>query len=447
MSVFQLEQLYEHLNEHFNVCSPSNDIYKKLVTFNGNKDTPIHNWFTFKEGFSKDLLQKVLKDLNIEYPIKKFIDPFVGSGTSLLSWFSMYHDKDYVSIGIERNPFIHLVASTKLKWWTFKVDIIDMLAGKIMHENPIISGNDIPVLTTYNKEKYFPRQNVIDLVKLRESIKLNTLEYPEYKDLFYVALASIILDVSHLRRDGRMVRYSEKETLPTVYNQFKSKIERIISDIYSEKMFITEPKAKVHVVNGDSRTINKELNRINIAPSDFDLILYSPPYLNNFDYTEVYKLELFMTEYLTNYRKFRRLRQLTLRSHPSINYPITTYIKNNLPRTYTLLELLISCISDSDENRNKKEQIFSGYFDDMFLTLRNQYDILGNGRYAVCVVSNSVHGNKDHYIPIATDLILATMAEEIGFSVEKIQTARMITRRFIHPINRESILILKKEAN
>jgi hypothetical protein len=446
MSVEQLEKHYTDLNNHFNVCPSSSDKYKKLVTFNGNKEAPIHRWFNFKEGFSKNLLQNIINDLKINYPIRKFLDPFVGSGTSLLSWSHLYFDKPYTAVGIERNPFIHLVASTKLRWWQYDLDLLERLFNQIISASPEINESDLPVLTTYKNEDYFPKQNLYDLVKLRKSIKQHTHDYPAYKDLFYVALASIVEDVSNLRKDGRMVRYSRKENLPSVYEHFKSKVTEIQDDIYREKSLFDIPLCSTKIINGDSRTISKELKRVHIIPNDFDLILYSPPYLNNFDYTEVYKLELFMTERLTNYRKFKRLRQLTLRSHPSIKYPITTFVANNLPKSHKLLKLLLSCINESDKFKHKKEQIFTGYFDDMYLSLKNQYDILSEDRYAVCVVSNSVHGKNGYYIPVATDLILATIAEEIGFKVEKIQVARMITRRFPHPVNRESILFLKKEA-
>src|SRR5437870_5328055 len=60
--------------------------YAHLPHFNGNKNQPIHKWFTYKEGFSSELLswvcQTIGKDLN---DIESLLDPYLGVATSLLS--------------------------------------------------------------------------------------------------------------------------------------------------------------------------------------------------------------------------------------------------------------------------------------------------------------------------------------------------------------------------
>ena len=47
---------------------------------------------------------------------------------------------------------------------------------------------------------------------------------------------------------------------------------------------------------------------------------YSPPYLNCIDYTEVYKLELWLLELVKTQAEFRQVRLGTLRSHPSVKF-------------------------------------------------------------------------------------------------------------------------------
>ena len=64
----------------------------RLATFVPNKRLPVYNWFYFKEGFARDLVMLILDrylPLN-SYPTSakqsvSVLDPFVGSGTTLLA--------------------------------------------------------------------------------------------------------------------------------------------------------------------------------------------------------------------------------------------------------------------------------------------------------------------------------------------------------------------------
>ena len=58
--------------------------YLKLVNFSSNLDEPKHNWFDFKEGYSKKTGGKILfTDLNVKEGM--IFDPFSGCGTTMLA--------------------------------------------------------------------------------------------------------------------------------------------------------------------------------------------------------------------------------------------------------------------------------------------------------------------------------------------------------------------------
>src|SRR3989442_224275 len=105
---------------------------------------------------------------------------------------------------------------------------------------------------------------------------------------------------------------------------------------------------ETRVLEGDGRT----LECISDEKRKFDLVLYSPPYLNNIDYTEVYKLELWLSGLTSTQADFRELRLRTLRSHPSIKFPETDLVdklpSNGWPRR--LRRDLIAVIPN-DEDR------------------------------------------------------------------------------------------------
>jgi len=50
-------------------------------------------------------------------------------------------------------------------------------------------------------------------------------------------------------------------------------------------------RVECQILAGDGRTLQIP----ELGGKAFDLIIYSPPYLNNIDYSEVYKLELWLS--------------------------------------------------------------------------------------------------------------------------------------------------------
>ena len=74
--------------------------------------------------------------------------------------------------------------------------------------------------------------------------------------------------------------------------------------------FSRRPKVNTRVQHGDARTISLD--------GQYDLSVFSPPYPNSFDYTDVYNVELWMLGYLSHYVENQELRRTTLASHVQI---------------------------------------------------------------------------------------------------------------------------------
>ncbi|MDP0920002.1 hypothetical protein Q6272_33745, partial [Klebsiella pneumoniae] len=56
--------------------------------------------------------------------------------------------------------------------------------------------------------------------------------------------------------------------------------------------FERRPRSRVTVINGDSRTALQQVDQ------QADLIVFSPPYPNSFDYTDIYNVELWVLGYI-----------------------------------------------------------------------------------------------------------------------------------------------------
>ena len=171
-------------------------------------------------------------------------------------------------------------------------------------------------------------------------------------------------------------------------------------------------------------------------------IIYSPPYANCFDYCEVYKMEIWLGDFVDQYSDFKKYRNIAIRSHVNSKFDHTI---RNVNDSAKVIADLISTYNLW--NKNIPDMI-RGYFDDMEEVIRKSYNISRDRALCAIIVANS--GYKGISVP--TDLLLAEIAEKVGYKIERIINARSIrassqqTKELKESSNlmRESILILRK---
>ena len=241
-----------------------------------------------------------------------------------------------------------------------------------------------------------------------------------YKDLFLVVLASILLDVSNLYRNGKCLSYKKNWKEITfleidVFKKFDDKINKEIKvDIQSIKK--STQNNKDLLFNEDSRIgIEKR-----ILDNSIDLVITSPPYLNSRDYTDTYMLELKTLGLTKTLKDIKKLRENTLRSHVQIKWQDSESINNKtLENTFDLLAKSI-----------KKEQLWNSSILDMirlyFVDIQKIFHILykkmkQKGRIYFNV-SNSAYFN----VLINTIDICGEIATNEGFKVIEIREARKL---------------------
>lgn len=170
--------------------------------------------------------------------------------------------------------------------------------------------------------------------------------------------------------------------------------------------------------------------------------MFSPPYINSFDYNEIYKLELWLLDFVKNYSQFSKLSKKTIRSHLSSEYETNGF-------SHPLVNEITQKLSKKDLWNNNIPSMIKAYFSDMNEVFAGLNKMLKTNATVVFVVGNSSYGG----IPIATDLLLADIAQKNGFNIEEIRIARNLTTSSQQLKNykkgrkkylRESMVILKK---
>jgi hypothetical protein len=437
---------YETLQKDLNVSEDAS--FAPLVVPNSNATTAIHRWFHLKESFSADLLSSVLSRLGLERRTGlKMLDPYTGMATSLLSALHRVNNgvpQFACVLGIERNPFLHLVASTKVRALVEPTPDISSFGEAVLalYKHKDTKPLPPPSLSTFSNPNYFPPGTLRELLRIKAAIEAANGDELA-RDIAQVCLAACLEPLSNLRRDGRALRYEERRSRPKPLTEFKRRLDVASADLAAS----TRVDVGARVVLGDGRFADSHARK----EGRFDLALFSPPYPNNIDYTEVYKLENWFLDFIGSSAEFRAQRLRTVRSHPSVafeeEYPLS---ENGFKREVAeILTPLLAAIP-TDRYRHQRGRLVRGYFEDMLQTLRGVFESLDRGGRAVYVVGNSAHGHGPTSFVVASDVIMAGLARLVGFTVEEVIVARFPTRRNIPSANapagflRESVVILRK---
>ena len=297
--------------------------YKSVMQFDKNKNVRVHRWYPFVEGYSKEFIEDILKEL--PFSPQCALEPFCGSGTTPVE----LQNHQIRCYSFEVSPFMHLLAKVKLER-TYDVDTlvnyIKAVSEKLEHPvDDIRCVERVPFGDTVVYRDGMKKWNFHDcaldgLLDVRNAIRTK-VDDDRYKNLFSIALASIILQCSNLFRNGKCLSYKKgwKDKVcnrEDVHNLFLEKLNTIITDDVNA---ISKKSTLVHNSEycyfGDVR---KNIEKI--PDGSLDLIITSPPYLNSRDYTDIYMLELKVLQLVNSHEELRALRNNTLRSHVQVTY-------------------------------------------------------------------------------------------------------------------------------
>lgn len=416
----RLAEHYESLAARWPETSTGD--YASLVVPTGNADQPFHGWFHFKEAFSHELLHRVLKDVQLDGAKHVSVfEPFAGAGTMAASLGLLVDAGDLETAsysGYEANPFLHLLSSTKLRALQEQqhavVETAHAVAVRASSSKQHVA---VPGLSTFEGAS-FDTDTLQELLRLRDAIE--AVESPDLvRDVLRVCLAATVEPASSLRKDGRALRRTAgpRTTDPTAW--FLTLATRVADDVAAAGASVAGT-----VSLGDVRACSIA------GPADVDLSLFSPPYPNNIDYTEVYKLEAWFLGLIKDRDDFRSRRIATLRSHGSLRWADDYAFTNSVDaaEVEALVDPILKAIP-AGRYESSRRQLVLGYADDMLTTLRVVGARLRPGGQMVCIVGNSLHGSGDATLLVAADLLIARLSELVGLRVDRLEVARVPTRR------------------
>jgi DNA modification methylase len=398
---------------------------------------PRHRWYFIKEAFAPGLVQKAMEHAHCTEDCV-IIDPFSGSGTvPLVATLAKCR-----SIGFEVNPFLAFLSKAKLlqvEPTTLAEHAILLTEKASTSEAPFLDG-----FSTFSSNgktaKWLFNQQVIRAFKGGWDATV-AIQGPA-RELLRLALLGAAMDSCNATRDGKALRY-RRTWQETKYSadDFLTAFKRRTSEMKLDLVECPTESGLSCIISGDSRAKLAEVN------TKFHLCVTSPPYLNSFDYTDVYRPELFLGGFLSSQQELRSLRQTTIRSHVQARWQEP--IRNDFGTRYTRCITAITAKSNLlwDERIPKMIQ---AYFEDMYEVLSLLARKAESGASMWLVVSTSAYAG----VEVPVDFILADIAVDVGWQLEEIGLLRYIRTSSQHwrkwegpegekPRLRESVVMLR----
>jgi hypothetical protein len=372
---------------------------------------PRHRWYFFKEAFSPEIVEHAITETACK-PGDLVVDPFSGSGTTALEAAR----KGLSARGSEVNPFLAFVARAKLTnppSMTLESAAADVVRSARKGKKSRLQGFST-FTATRTSAKWLFNDSVLRAFTggWETASSIPTVS----RSAIRLALLGAAMDTCNAVRDGKCLRYRSDWQergfdLDDFCNAFEERIEVIAEDVDSTPI----DAGLAHIRRGDSR-----IGGVSGARR-FKLGVMSPPYLNSFDYTDVYRPELFLGGFVKDMTDLRRLRLSSVRSHVQVKWsdPKEQKYGANFATAYE------SITSRAKKLWNRRIPLMlQAYFEDMQRVLRSLREEADDAASLWIVVSTSAYAG----IEVPVDLILADVGCQVGWSLREVRTLRHLRR-------------------
>ena len=413
-------EIFENEDKKTRIVESSNKSEYSNPSFSSNKVLPVHRWVPWIAGFSQEFVQS-----GLQRHLKKrgtVLDPFAGVGTTLIEANLAGHD----AVGFEINPYAVFASRIKLRSHQINSSSIKDVVEKFLCfqstaiKKSIKTKSKPPEGFRTRGDFYSPK--VLRKVLLAHDF-IHKIENKAAADLFRLAFASTMVTYSN---------YSYEPSLGQRVSAGKAKIE----DFPVEK----EIACKLQSMADDALWMKNQLNGNrpkgkvihrsffdayqSIKSNSIDLLITSPPYLNNYHYNRNTRPHLYWLGFVHATKDLRILEQKNFGKFWQTVRDLETIPLNPIIQNEEIIETL-----NILRERSPEKGIYGGkgwanyataYFNDCVRFVMGAKWTLRRRKTALVVIGNSILQG----VPVPTDRFLGIIAEAVGLDLVDIHIPR-----------------------
>jgi DNA modification methylase len=392
----------------------------KDPAFMENRKAPVHRWVPWIAGFSGAFVDSVLAAYLGHRKSALVLDPFAGVGTTLIQSAIRGHNV----VGFEINPYAALAAEAKLKALRVKTEIFDSAIEAMRLDAR--SWRNGRVATAVAPQAFqsripFYSENVKNQV-LHALAFTSTIRDTRVRKLFQIAFGSVMVSFSN---------YTYEPSLSTREGAGKPLIEDAdVAATLLEKLrnmradieWLRSEAIKTRPGNGKVYSEDFFTGNQRVESGSVDLMLTSPPYLNNYHYARNTRPQLYWLGLISSPQEQRPLEERNFGTFWQIarekdNIPLALE-HGGLQRILTRLRKL---------NPEKRQyggrgwaNYAASYFNDCDRFLKVLKRVLAPGGTGVIVVGNSILQG----VNVPVQHLIGDIAKMHGLAVEGIYRLR-----------------------
>ncbi len=414
------------------------------------EDRAVHEWYRFVLSFPPHLVRDYLERFGVDRQ-HRVLDPFCGTGTVAVECKKL----GLPSVGVEANLMAHFAGQVKVDWTPDPDGLVEHALGVATAAKRVLMNQGIddgPVLRT-GEAPAMPLRRIppeVEGLLLTNSISplplhktlvlLDCLKHHDderYSRHERLALARTLVHSASNLHFGPEVGVGPAKTDAPVVAPWLSAVRGIAADL-RQVQSLHSPAATIH--HADARDISKVLE-----PQSVDVVITSPPYPNEKDYTRTTRLESVLLGFINSKAELRILKRGLVRSNTRGVY------QGDDDDRWVAEHPEIQRIADAIEARRIEMGKTSGferlygrvtklYFGGMARHLADLRPILCPGAQLAYVV-----GDQASYlrIMIRTGQLLADIARSLGYEVVNIDLFRTRLATATGAQLREEVVVLR----
>ena len=388
--------------------------------FMANREAPVHRWVPWIAGFSRQFVQDALTRHLPEPGV--VLDPFAGVGTTLVEADLAGH----AAVGFEINPYAAYAARTKLEAHRLaparlSASITDFVAFMEESERTSRVPQASPPVAFRTRASFY--SPAVERKVLLAFDFMETLE-PPIAAFVRLAFAATMVGYSNYSYEPSLGRKASVGRPDVEDDDVAGAIAAKLHQMAEDAAWYA--RERVNSEREDGRVLEESffVGYAALEKGGVDLLVTSPPYLNNYHYNRNTRPHLYWLGFCTAPRDLKRLETLNF----------GTYWQNARDEARIDLDPSIDNgeirqAIDAVRQRNPDKGVYGGngwanyaaqYFNDCARFLDGAAWCLRPGATALVVIGNSILQG----VPIPTDRFLAAIAASRGFQVTDIHVPR-----------------------